>query len=106
MVRAVHRLSGGVVRRGQGRRTSDEARIRSIELKPDLKTMHVCLVENIKDIYMLTKCLGIYIIFCDKNDTRVVHRRPQGCARTDRRNGSAHHSGAKRADTWRGWVKR
>ena len=51
MVRAVHRLGGGVGgrRRKQGRRTSDEACIRGVELQPDFNTIQVCLVENIKD---------------------------------------------------------
>ena len=38
------------VRRRQGRRTNDEAGIRGVELQPDIKTIQVCLVENIKDV--------------------------------------------------------
>ena len=30
--------------------TNDEGGIRDVELQPDLKTIQVCLVENIKDI--------------------------------------------------------
>ena len=50
MVRAGHRLGGGVGGRdGDGRRTTDEAGIRTaVELQPDFKTIQVCLVENIK----------------------------------------------------------
>ena len=47
----------------------------AVELQPDFKTIHVCLVENINDIYMVTKCANVYYIY-DQNDTRVVHRRP------------------------------
>ena len=39
----------------EGRRTNDEAGIRAVQLQPDFKTMQACRVENIKDIYMVTK---------------------------------------------------
>ena len=35
--------------------------------------IQVCQVENIKDIYMFTKCLNIHCSY-DKTDARVVHR--------------------------------
>ena len=37
-----------------GRRTNDEASIRAVELQPDFKAIQVCLIENIKDIKMVT----------------------------------------------------
>ena len=42
MERAGHRLGGGVGGRdGEGRRTNDEADIRTVELQPDFKTIYV-----------------------------------------------------------------
>ena len=32
------------------RRTNEEAGIRAVELQPDVKTIQVCLVENVKGI--------------------------------------------------------
>ena len=59
----------------KGRRTNDEAGIRVVELQADFNAIQVCLVENIKYIYMVTKCLNTHYIY-DKTDSRVVHRRP------------------------------
>ena len=42
------------VRERGGRRTNDEASIRAVELQPDFKAIQVCLIENIKDIKMVT----------------------------------------------------
>ena len=36
------------MRQIQGRRTNDQAGIRAVELRPELNTIEVCLVENIK----------------------------------------------------------
>ena len=62
------------MRRRQGR-TNDEAGTRAVlELQPDFKTIHG-LVENMKDIYMVTKCTNLHYIY-DQTDTRVGDRRP------------------------------
>ena len=42
------------MREREGRRTNDEASIRAVELQPDFKAIQVCLIENIKDIKMVT----------------------------------------------------
>ena len=46
------------MRRKHGRRTNDEVGIRAVE-QPDFKTIQVFLVENIKDMWMFTKCMNI-----------------------------------------------
>ena len=59
VVRAGHRLGGGIGgREGEGRRITDEAGLHAVELQPDFKTIGVCLVQNKKDIYMITKSLN------------------------------------------------
>ena len=55
-------MASGVIRR-QERRTNDQAGIRAVELRPDFNMIQVCLVENVKGIKMLTKCMNIDDIF-------------------------------------------
>ena len=43
------------MRRRQGEKTNHQADVRAVELQLDLDTIEVCVVENIKDNYMLTK---------------------------------------------------
>ena len=57
-----------------GRRTNDEASIRAVELQPDFKAIQVCLIENIKDIKMVT--MFEYTKYLRQTYSRVVHRRP------------------------------
>ena len=91
----------------EGRRNNDEAGIRAVELQPDFNTIQVCVIENITDIEVFTKCSNIHDVY--ETDTRVpvVLRWPRGCTRAGRRSGIAQHriGGAKRAETWRGSVK-
>ena len=51
--------------RGRGRKergTNDEEGIRAVELQLDLNTIQVCLIENIKDTWIATKCLNTHQI--------------------------------------------
>ena len=55
------------------------------------------------DCHKIFQCI-LYLRQTDTNG--VVRRRPRGCARRRRTGTAQHHrGGAKRTETWRGWVK-
>ena len=53
-------------------RTNDQARIRAVKLQHDSHMIRVCLIEDIKTIYMFTICSNVNYIY-DKTGSRVVH---------------------------------
>ena len=51
------------MREREGRRTNEESSFRAVELQPHFKAIQVCLIENIKVIEMVTKCVNAHYIY-------------------------------------------